>query len=371
MNQRTSPRFSQIIATGLLIVFFSACKSRQYSRNNKKIEKSATKSNPDFKSRTTVTYIEDFKGVAVEEMNKYGIPASITLAQGIIESGSGNSSLARFANNHFGIKCTSDWKGKGYYKDDDKKDDCFRVYKDARESYRDHSEFLKRKRYSALFELDKNDYKNWAFGLKAAGYATNPKYPDMLINIIDKYKLYQYDQPETETEKLNREDKVFTEINANIPQEKKKFTPVETPPSKQVLKTPDTLKISAQVVNNDIPPAPVFVPSSRAGSAGKPAIVPPVKTQSEQGDTRRTAQGDEVPVKADSTRVTAPATMPVAAPVTSATLPIPADKTYTVQKGDTLYNISRRFNISVDEIKALNSLSHAGIKIGQKLLLAK
>jgi LysM repeat protein/uncharacterized FlgJ-related protein len=347
MNQRTSNLFSQLFAIGLLMVFFAACKSRQYSRSNKKIEKEATKANPDFKSHTTVTYIEDFKGVAIEEMNKYGIPASITLAQGIIESGSGNSSLAKFANNHFGIKCTSDWKGKGYFKDDDKKDDCFRVYKDARESYRDHSEFLKRKRYSGLFELDKNDYKNWALGLKAAGYATNPRYPDMLINIIDKYKLYQYDQPETETEKLNREDKVFTEINANIPQEKKKFTPVETPPSKQVLKTPDTLKISASVVNDDIPPAPVYVPSSRGRSGVKPVTVPPVKTQSEQGDTRHTAQGDTVPVT------------------------VPADKTYTVQKGDTLYNISKRFNVSVDEIKALNSLSDAGIKIGQKLVLAK
>jgi LysM repeat protein/uncharacterized FlgJ-related protein len=353
MNQKT-------FALALLILFFSACKSRQYSRNNKKIEKEATKSNPDFKSHTTVSYIEDFKGVAIEEMNKYGIPASITLAQGIIESGSGNSSLAKFANNHFGIKCTSDWKGKGYYKDDDKKDDCFRVYKDARESYRDHSEFLKRKRYSALFELDKNDYRNWALGLKAAGYATNPKYPDMLINVIDKYKLYQFDQPETETEKMKREDKVFTEINANIPQEKKKFTPVETPPSKQVLKTPDTLKISAPVVNDDIPPAPVYVPSSRAKSTVRPAV-PVVKTPAAQGDTTpvktSVSQGDSTPV-----------TAPVSAP---ATLPIPADKTYTVQKGDTLYNISKRFNVAVDDIKALNSLTDAGIKIGQKLVLAK
>lgn len=353
MNQKT-------FALALLILFFSACKSRQYSRNNKKIEKEATKSNPDFKSHTTVSYIEDFKGVAIEEMNKYGIPASITLAQGIIESGSGNSSLAKFANNHFGIKCTSDWKGKGYYKDDDKKDDCFRVYKDARESYRDHSEFLKRKRYSALFELDKNDYRNWALGLKAAGYATNPKYPDMLINVIDKYKLYQFDQPETETEKLKREDKVFTEINANIPQEKKKFTPVETPPSKQVLKTPDTLKISAPVVSDDIPPAPVYVPSSRTKSTVKPAV-PARKTPAAAGDTTVV----KTPVsQGDSTPVTVPASA-------SATLPIPADKTYTVQKGDTLYNISRRFNVAVDEIKALNSLTDAGIKIGQKLVLAK
>ncbi|MDQ7947626.1 MAG: glucosaminidase domain-containing protein [Pedobacter sp.] len=213
-----------------ILLFFNACKIRQYSRNNKQIEKEATKENPNFTNYTTLSYIEQFKAVAIQEMNTYGIPASITLAQGISESGSGNSSLARFANNHFGIKCTSDWKGKAYYKDDDQQNDCFRVYKDARESYKDHSEFLKRKRYAFLFELDKNDYKNWAIGLKTAGYATNPKYPDMLIGIIEKYKLYQYDVPESEREKIAREDRVFTEINANIPAEKKKFTPVAVAP---------------------------------------------------------------------------------------------------------------------------------------------
>ncbi|NQX31562.1 glucosaminidase domain-containing protein [Pedobacter boryungensis] len=212
------------------ILFFSACKSRQYSRNNKQIEKAANKENPNFTTYTTLTYIDAFKAVAIEEMNAYGIPASITLAQGILESGSGNSSLAKYANNHFGIKCTSDWKGKAYYKDDDQNNDCFRVYKDARESYKDHSEFLKRKRYSFLFELDKNDYKNWAQGLRTAGYATNPKYPEMLITVIEKYKLYLYDQPESEKEKISREDRVFTEINANIPIEKKKFTPVDIAP---------------------------------------------------------------------------------------------------------------------------------------------
>lgn len=295
-----------ILSLALALLFLSACKSRKYSRSNKQIEKTATKANPDFKSHTTLSYIDAFKSVAIEEMNKYGIPASITLAQGIIESGSGNSSLARFANNHFGIKCTSDWKGKGYYKDDDKADDCFRVYKDARESYRDHSEFLKRKRYSALFELDKNDYKNWAFGLKQAGYATNPKYPDMLINIIDKYQLQQYDEPETENEKLKREDRVFTEINANIPQEKKKFTPVEVPPSKQIIKAPDTLKIGTAKVYTVAPGAIVTVPD-----------------------------------------------------------------VYVVKKGDTLFNISNRFGIAIDDIKLLNKLTDSGIKIGQKLILVK
>lgn len=211
-------------------IFLASCKTRQYSRNNKQIEKEAIKQTPNFTTYTTVAYIEQFKGVAIEEMNLYGIPASITLAQGIIESASGNSSLAKYANNHFGIKCTSDWKGKAYYKDDDQTNDCFRVYKDAKESFKDHSAFLKRKRYSFLFELDKNDYKNWAIGLKTAGYATNPKYPELLINLIEKYNLNQYDQSETEREKINREDRVFTEINANIPLENKKFTPVMVAP---------------------------------------------------------------------------------------------------------------------------------------------
>jgi len=217
----------------LFIAFFivSGCKSRQYSRNNKQIEKEANSRTASFTNYTTLAYIEAFKGVAIEEMNAYGIPASITLAQGILESASGNSDLARYANNHFGIKCTAEWKGKSYFKDDDHGNECFRVYKDARDSFRDHSEFLKRKRYSFLFEYDKNDYKNWAVGLRTAGYATNPKYPDLLINIIEKYQLYQYDQPETEREKISREDRVFTEINANIPLENKKFTPVTTPPA--------------------------------------------------------------------------------------------------------------------------------------------
>lgn len=165
-------------------------------------------------------YIDRFKDIAVREMNKYGIPASITLAQGLLESGNGNSTLARQANNHFGIKCNSDWKGERTYHDDDAKDECFRVYKNPEESYRDHSEFLLRKRYAFLFELDKNDYKGWAHGLKQAGYATNPKYPDLLINLIERYGLDQYDRNETVVAKAKREEKVMTEIVDNIPQEK-------------------------------------------------------------------------------------------------------------------------------------------------------
>lgn len=143
---------------------------------------------------STEEYIEKYKNVAIKKMKEYGIPASITLAQGILESGSGNSRLARRANNHFGIKCHKEWNGKRFYMDDDAKHECFRKYKDPADSYRDHSLFLtQRGRYSFLFEYDVNDYKKWAHGLKKAGYATNPKYPQLLIGIIERNKLAQYD----------------------------------------------------------------------------------------------------------------------------------------------------------------------------------
>lgn len=147
------------------------------------------------KKITTPEYIEKYKDIAIQKQKKYKIPASITLAQGILESGSGNSNLARKANNHFGIKCHKGWTGKSYHMDDDAKNECFRKYKKAEDSYRDHSEFLtQRGRYSFLFEYKTTDYKSWAKGLKKAGYATNPKYPQLLIKIIEKYNLDQYDK---------------------------------------------------------------------------------------------------------------------------------------------------------------------------------
>lgn len=138
-------------------------------------------------------YVETWRSTAVQQMIQYKIPASITLAQAILESGSGNSELARKGNNHFGIKC-HDWDGQTIYLDDDQKGECFRVYNSAEESYNDHSDFLKKKqRYSNLFLLEVNDYKGWAKGLKEAGYATNPKYPELLIEIIEDLKLNELD----------------------------------------------------------------------------------------------------------------------------------------------------------------------------------
>jgi LysM repeat protein len=210
-------------------------------------------------------------------MNEYGIPASITLAQGLLESGSGNSTLAKEANNHFGIKCTAEWKGKTILQDDDAKNDCFRVYKSPEESFRDHSEFLLRKRYASLFELNKDDYEGWASGLKLAGYATNPKYSELLVSLVERYQLNQYDRKESKIEKIKREDKVFTEINDNIPSESK-------------------LEI------------------------GKATV---------------------------------------------------AMKIHEIKAGDTLYSLSKRYGLTVEEIKIINNLQSENLKAGQLLLVSK
>ncbi|MEN2436223.1 glucosaminidase domain-containing protein [Weeksellaceae bacterium A-14] len=150
-----------------------------------------------FSAQTWATedqYIQKFAPYAVEEMEKYKIPASITLAQGLLETGGGQSRLAREGNNHFGIKCKDEWTGRTMRHNDDAPNECFRVYDDPRKSYEDHSIFLaNRKYYVGLFRLDMRDYRAWAHGLKKAGYATNPKYAHILISKIEKYKLYEFD----------------------------------------------------------------------------------------------------------------------------------------------------------------------------------
>lgn len=229
------------------------------------------------RSSSAEAYIVQYKDIAVSEMNQYGIPASIKLAQALLESGNGNSSLARNANNHFGIKCTSAWRGKTVLKSDDNPDDCFRVYNSAEESFRDHSEFLLRKRYAELFELDKDDYVGWAKGLKKAGYATNPRYAELLISLIERYGLHQYDRAETKREKIQREEVVFTEIVKEIPEEEKK-------------------------------------------EQAQPAV---------------------------------------------------AMLIHEVKSGDTLYSISKKYGISVADVKTLNNLRSDSVNLGQLLVVSK
>lgn len=145
--------------------------------------------------QTREEYIDRYKHIAIEHMERYGIPASITLAQGILESDSGNSNLARSSNNHFGIKCKSNWKGQRVYHTDDAPDECFRKYDSVEESYEDHAEFLDQSpRYDSLFAYSSSDYRSWARGLKAAGYATAPDYAQRLTRIIEENQLFLFDE---------------------------------------------------------------------------------------------------------------------------------------------------------------------------------
>lgn len=151
-------------------------------------------------------YIERYSALAVEHQNEYGIPASITLAQGLLESAAGRSTLASKGNNHFGIKCHKEWKGESMLRDDDAPEECFRVYRTPEESFLDHSHFLRRTRYLKLFDLDVTDYQAWARGLRECGYATDPNYAARLITIIERYSLYSYD---TEAGRLTEETAAF------------------------------------------------------------------------------------------------------------------------------------------------------------------
>ena len=169
----------------------SSVKEREESVNNAPI---VTAPKPSSSGNITEVYIADFSVIAQRKMREHKIPASITLAQGILESGSGKGRLAVEGNNHFGIKCHG-WSGDKIFHDDDASQECFRKYKHAEQSFDDHSEFLtSRGRYAKLFELDLDDYEGWAKGLRAAGYATDRKYPDKLISLIERFQLYKFDQ---------------------------------------------------------------------------------------------------------------------------------------------------------------------------------
>lgn len=236
----------------------------------------------------TIAYVGTYKDIAIDKMEKYKIPASITLAQGILESGNGLSTLAKKSNNHFGIKCHSGWKGKKVYHDDDKKGECFRKYDSAEGSFNDHSKFLTgRGRYEFLFDLRPDDYKAWAKGLKKAGYATDRKYPKKLISFIETFELYQYDD-------LVLDQKAY-----------KKF-----------LKDGDF----------------EYEEEEQRETSREIASYEPKQSENEITD-------DDVFI--------------------------------TVVKGDTLYSIAKRNNLSVDDLKRINGLDSNELSIGMKLLVTK
>ena len=244
--------FVLLFATAVLLM--SSCASRRTTLQNPNYRKHSNVRPSGTTSSTGLAYIERYKDIAIKEMNQYGVPASITLAQALLESGNGNSYLAREANNHFGIKCGSTWRGKSVSRPDDHARDCFRVYDNPEESFRDHSEFLLKQRYEKLFRLNKDDYKGWAKGLREAGYATNPRYPQLLIDLIERYQLYQYDHAELsyamKEERAEKVEEIIVEKELEAP-EVKRNTMDDTKPAEAMLiyevKPGDTLsKISRE-----------------------------------------------------------------------------------------------------------------------------
>jgi LysM repeat protein len=422
-------------------------------------------------------YILTYKAAAIEEMQRAKIPASITLAQGLHESGNGKSVLAREAKNHFGIKCHKEWTGKTYTYDDDAKGECFRVYDDAFTSYRDHSDFLtSRPRYSELFQFPINDYKSWAYGLKAAGYATNPKYAEIIIRTIEENKLYDFDnivapdnginniaqkQPVPATKQETPERQPTTTINqvmttklnadATVAQvaslygieasEIVKYNDIASTdifpmgstiflehkrktgevPSYTVKKGDSMKFISDQygvrlntlyarnlMKGNDQPiegetiylqgkrtdpPSTVSYADFIKQQAPKTVIIPntPAKaalvaTNAASNSTVNEKITEAMVVKQEE-KIYIPITSKVVVEQTIAKQPIPAattsnmptranspkntTSTYIIQPKDTLYSLSRKFNVTVEEIKTWNNMTDNSLNIGQSIIVSK
>lgn len=255
-NKKTTSTKKKEAANAKISVVHTQNHSPQDKKNGNEIDLVATSNVRTYEEEIKL-YITNFNEIAKQNMKLHGVPASITLAQGILESGAGKGKLALSANNHFGIKCHKGWTGDSVKHDDDAEQECFRKYEQPQESYKDHSLFLtSRPRYASLFKLDRGDYQSWAKGLKAAGYATDVKYPDKLIGLIERFELYKFDN--------------------------------------EVL------------------------------------------------------QRNYIPVKKD--------------PLVEI-----SEGYYTIQQGDTLYSLSKKFNQSVEELQKMNNLTNATISIGQKI----
>jgi len=202
MSNYRKNRIKQVVSTFLIVAFSNVLFGQSYTKSD------------------MANYIQTYAGIAVEKMREHKIPASITLAQGILESAAGKSELAQNANNHFGIKCGGKWSGKTYTKDDDKKDECFRKYDSPEQSYEDHSVFLQASRYTELFSFEITDYKAWANGLKKAGYATDNQYPQKLIRLIEDYELMRYDTMHNVNYLAKSEKKQTNETHKRTPAQK-------------------------------------------------------------------------------------------------------------------------------------------------------
>ena len=369
---------------------------------------------------STREYIDSFKVVAMQEMRMHGVPASITLGQGVLESASGNSKLAKNCNNHFGIKCRSTWTGAFCLADDDAKDECFRGYPSVYESYRDHSLFLKNsKRYFPLFELSATDYKGWATGLREAGYATNPSYATILIGVIEKYHLGLFDSvvvmgddyviPSEAGGNTNNNPNAGNSAMAGVSEvngiQAIIAKPGETP---EALAARYNLGIWQIYKYNDIekgqmlnPGEIIYLKPKRRRSTETNHLVKPGESMREISQQygvkvkhlyklNRLELGEEVQpgevLNLRSKRSNPPITlipgsdtasrMQTAKPVdyrkfmSNDVSPVtgqPQDTYHFVKSGETLYSISKTFGVTVEQIRVWNSLSTNQINVGQRL----
>ena len=295
-------------------------------------------------NQTRAEYLEKYKAIAVAHMEKYGIPASIKMAQGMLESNNGNSRLARESNNHFGIKCKSDWAGLRVYHDDDEKGECFRGYATAEESWQDHSDFLDTgQRYNFLFDLPPTDYKAWAQGLKDAGYATNPRYPELLIKVIEDNKLYLLD--------LGRDP--ITEGG---------LVPAATPQIavRQTIINPDDFEIAMHThvgyeifANN----GSRFIIAAEGDDIARLAWLFGISAKrlrkfNDLGATGEIAPGDMVYLQTKNTLSDTRAVI------------------HTVTAGDTLYALSQRYGIRLKRLASINRIpADAPLFVGQQIKL--
>ncbi len=359
-------------------------------------------------------YIEMYKDLAIREMKRMGVPAAITLAQGILETESGNSDLVKKSNNHFGIKCKTSWTGEGVSHDDDAAGECFRSYKDAEASYRDHSNYLRgTERYASLFKLAPTDYKGWAIGLRKAGYATNPKYPDILIKNIEQYNLQQYsleaagDVPKIESDKYQddkeprvskpEKETIFDEIAAKFSSAKgnsinsHKYINATKGTSLLAIATENDIDLSKLLAFNDLEKDGILTndqiiflqKKSKTGDrdfyvvqqtetlydiAQKNGIQltsllsyntltqttdVPVGTKLYLKPTVQTQQANAIQAAAENTFATV------------------TEKIHSVQPKEGLYIIAKKYQVSVKQLREWNNLTSDNLQIGQQLIVSK
>lgn len=300
-------------------------------------------------------YIDKYKALAIEDMEKYGIPASITMAQGCLESDNGNSRLARQANNHFGIKCKKEWTGKTISHDDDAKGECFRSYDNAEHSFRDHSEFLdKSQRYQALFKLDIRDYKGWAKGLKAAGYATSPTYAEQLIKIVEDNELYRLDRGE----RLPWEAKAeVVELPVKVVPEEVAAVPV---PDETLMIDVDNYIVSVR----SNPDFTVYVNNGSEFVVARPVDTFESVAKSFKTSARRLRKFNDVSSKGQLRAGEVVYLKSKASRSENGKL------IHVASEGQTLHYISQRYGIKLKKLAALNRLdANSPIGIGQQIRL--